>query len=48
MHQDHVTCGLGAADAIRREIKELEVHSVQAMIDNEFDALDQLLGQNLL
>jgi len=39
---------LGAADAIRREIKELEDHRFQAMIDNEFDTLDQLLGQNLL
>jgi hypothetical protein len=47
MHQDQVTCGLGAADVIRREIKELE-DRFQAMIDNEFQHLDQLLGQNLL
>jgi len=36
---------LGAAAAVRP--KELEDHRFRAMIDNDFDTLDQLPGDNL-
>ena len=35
-------------DAIKAEIKELEDRRFQAMIDNDFETLDKLLGDDLI
>jgi ketosteroid isomerase-like protein len=36
------------SDAIKAEIKNLEDRRFQAMIDNDFDTLDKLLGDDLI
>ena len=36
------------SDAIKAEIKRLEDHRFQAMIDSDFDTLDKLLGDDLI
>ena len=36
------------SDAIRAEIKKLEDRRFQAMIENDFDTLDKLLGDDLV
>jgi len=36
------------SDAIKAEIKKLEDRRFRAMIDNDFDTLDKLLGDNLV
>ena len=36
------------SDVIKAEIKKLEDHRFQAMIDNDFDTLDKLLGDRLI
>jgi ketosteroid isomerase-like protein len=39
---------LSMSDAIKAEIKKLEDRRFRAMIDNDFDTLDKLLGDNLV
>ena len=36
------------SNAIKAEIKKLEDRRFQAMIDSDFDALDKLLGEDLI